>query len=100
MIQSHLLQLLCVIAMECPKEYDAEFIRDAKTKVMKSVKMLTPDLVFKNVIRGQYTAGDIDGLPRPAHEELPAELERCPELLQRVDQPARNRLRQHAVTDV
>jgi len=69
MIQNHLLQLVCVIAMECPKTYDAEHIRDAKTKVMKSVKMLSPDQIFKNVVRGQYTAGDIDGLPRPAYRE-------------------------------
>ena len=69
MIQNHLLQLVCIIAMECPKEYDAEFIRDAKTKVMKSVKMIAPDQVFKNVVRGQYTAGDVNGLPRPGYRE-------------------------------
>src|SRR5450755_3166200 len=38
MIQNHLLQVLCIIAMECPHAYEAELIRDAKTKLMKSVR--------------------------------------------------------------
>lgn len=69
MIQNHLLQLVCVIAMECPRAYDAERIRDAKTKVMKSVKMYSPDQIFKSVVRGQYTAGSIDGVPRVSYRE-------------------------------
>jgi glucose-6-phosphate 1-dehydrogenase len=69
MIQNHLLQLVCIIAMECPKAYEAENIRDAKTRVMKSVKQFTPDQVFKSVIRGQYTAGDINGIARPGYRE-------------------------------
>jgi len=67
MIQNHLLQLLCIVAMECPSEYKAETIRDAKTKVMKSVRPFTTPLVFKNVIRGQYGAGAINDIPRPAY---------------------------------
>lgn len=69
MIQNHLLQLVCIIAMECPKTYEAENIRDAKTRVMKSVKQFTPDQIFTNVIRGQYTAGDINGIERPGYRE-------------------------------
>ena len=69
MIQNHLLQLLCVIAMECPREYEAEYIRDAKTRVMKSVKLYSPDQVFKNVVRGQYTEGDINGVERPGYRQ-------------------------------
>jgi len=69
MIQNHLLQLVCVIAMECPKEYEAERIRDAKTRVMKSVKPYAPDQVFKSVVRGQYTEGDINGVERPGYRE-------------------------------
>jgi glucose-6-phosphate 1-dehydrogenase len=53
MIQNHLLQLLCIVAMECPKEYEAEAIRDAKVKVLKSVQPMTTEAVFKNVVRGQ-----------------------------------------------
>ncbi|MBS1565237.1 MAG: glucose-6-phosphate dehydrogenase, partial [Bacteroidetes bacterium] len=67
MIQNHLLQLLCIVAMECPSAYKSEIIRDAKTKVMKSLRTYTPAEVFKNVIRGQYTAGEVHGEQRPAY---------------------------------
>jgi glucose-6-phosphate 1-dehydrogenase len=67
MIQNHLLQLLCIVAMECPPAYKAELIRNAKTKVMQSVRPWTMSEVFKNVVRGQYTAGTINNIPRPAY---------------------------------
>jgi len=69
MIQNHLMQVLCIIAMDCPKAYEAEAIRDAKVRVLKDVRMYTTDQVFKNVVRAQYTAGEIGGLPRPAYRE-------------------------------
>jgi glucose-6-phosphate 1-dehydrogenase len=61
MIQNHLLQLLCIIAMDCPDEYEAEAIRDAKVKVLKKVRPLTTEDVFKNVVRAQYTGGNVGG---------------------------------------
>jgi glucose-6-phosphate 1-dehydrogenase len=69
MIQNHLLQLLCIVAMECPKAYEAEAIRDAKTRVLKSVRNFSAADVFKNVVRGQYTAGTINGTARPGYRE-------------------------------
>jgi len=69
MIQNHLLQLLCIIGMECPHAYEAEQIRDAKTKVMKNMRIYSPDEVFKNVVRGQYTAGVINHEPSPGYRE-------------------------------
>ena len=69
MIQSHLLQLLCIIAMECPDSYEAEAIRDVKVKVLKRIRPLDTDSVFKNVVRGQYTAGKVHGEPRRAYRE-------------------------------
>jgi glucose-6-phosphate 1-dehydrogenase len=71
MVQNHLLQLLCIIAMDCPSAYKAEIIRDAKTKVLKSVRHISRNEVFNNVVRGQYTAGVINGKPNPGyrHEE-------------------------------
>jgi glucose-6-phosphate 1-dehydrogenase len=57
MIQNHLLQLLCIIAMDCPAAYQAELIRDAKTKVLKSIRPFTEKDVFKNVVRAQYSSG-------------------------------------------
>jgi glucose-6-phosphate 1-dehydrogenase len=67
MIQNHLLQLMCIVAMECPAAYKAEMIRNAKTRVMQSVRTYTMAEVFKNVVRGQYTAGTVDGQIRKAY---------------------------------
>ncbi len=75
MIQNHLLQLLCIVAMECPAAYKAEMIRNEKTKVMQSVRTWTMAEVFRNVVRGQYTAGIVDNEPRPAYrneEQVPS----------------------------
>lgn len=69
MIQNHLLQLLCIVGMECPHNYRSEEIRDAKTKVMKNVRMYSTAEVFKNVVRGQYSAGIINNDPRPAYRK-------------------------------
>lgn len=67
MIQNHLMQLLCIVAMECPAAYKAEMIRNMKTRVMQSVRIWSRAEVFKNVVRGQYTAGIVDQKPRLAY---------------------------------
>lgn len=69
MIQNHLFQLLCIVAMDCPKEYEAEDIRDAKVKVLKHVRPYTTDRVFKDVVRAQYTGGTVNGEGRPAYHD-------------------------------
>ncbi|HEV2482135.1 MAG TPA: glucose-6-phosphate dehydrogenase [Puia sp.] len=69
MIQNHLLQLLCIIAMNCPRQYEAEAIRDEKVKVLKNIRPFTTEQVFKNVVRGQYTAGKVHGEDRPAYRD-------------------------------
>ncbi len=63
MIQNHLLQLLSVIAMDRPKSYTAECIRDEKVKVLKSVRKIKPE----EVVRAQYTAGTVDGNKQAAY---------------------------------
>ena len=67
MIQNHLLQLLCVIAMECPAKYEPEIIRNAKAKVLKDIKILTPAEVFSHFVRGQYTDGVVNGVSQAAY---------------------------------
>jgi len=67
MIQNHLLQLLCVIAMECPAKYDPETIRNAKAKVLQDIKIYKENEVFKDVVRGQYEDGTINNLPQAAY---------------------------------
>jgi glucose-6-phosphate 1-dehydrogenase len=63
MIQNHALQLLTMIAMEPPPSNDAGAIRDEKLKVLRSLKPFTRDAVARDVVRGQYKAGRVDGLP-------------------------------------
>ena len=58
MVQSHLLQLLCLVAMEPPRSIDADAIRDEKLKVLRSLK---PMAKAQHMVRGQYTAGEIAG---------------------------------------
>jgi glucose-6-phosphate 1-dehydrogenase len=67
MIQNHALQLLTMIAMEPPSTNDADAIRDEKLKVLRSLKPFTPESVARDVVRGQYKAGTIDGQAVPAY---------------------------------
>ncbi len=54
MVQNHLLQLLCLSAMEPPHAYDADSVRDEKLKVLRSLKPLTGAGALNNTVRGQY----------------------------------------------
>src|SRR5438034_6692287 len=67
MVQNHLLQLLCLVAMEPPTDLSADSIRDEKVKVVRSLRRLSREQVGANVIRGQYADGAIDGKPVPAY---------------------------------
>ncbi len=61
MIQNHALQLLTMVAMEPPSRNDADAIRDEKLKVLRSLKPFTEESVARDVVRGQYRAGNCDG---------------------------------------
>ena len=61
MIQNHALQLLTMVAMEPPSRNDADAIRDEKLKVLRSLKPFTDESVARDVVRGQYRAGNCDG---------------------------------------
>ncbi|MBT8137379.1 MAG: glucose-6-phosphate dehydrogenase [Gammaproteobacteria bacterium] len=67
MVQSHLLQLLCIIAMEPPPSIEPNVVRDEKLKVIRSLRPITGRDVDKYVIRGQYQAGAVDGQPVPSY---------------------------------
>jgi glucose-6-phosphate 1-dehydrogenase len=69
MIQNHLLQLLCVIAMESPNAYNPTEIRNKKLQVLKQVKPFTKTIVEKNVIRAQYKAGIINNQKQIGYKE-------------------------------
>lgn len=61
MIQNHLLQILCMVAMEPPLTFDAEEIRDCKVDVLKAIRRIPVEDVHKYAVRGQYAAGWIKG---------------------------------------
>ncbi|WP_432665609.1 glucose-6-phosphate dehydrogenase [Wukongibacter baidiensis] len=54
MVQSHMLQLLSLIAMEPPNDLEAKSIRDEKVKVLRALRKIEPEAIKGNVIRGQY----------------------------------------------
>ncbi len=61
MVQNHLLQTLCIVAMEPPASMQAEAVRFEKLKVLKALRPIVGDRVAKKTVRGQYRAGAIDG---------------------------------------
>jgi glucose-6-phosphate 1-dehydrogenase len=61
MLQSHLLQLLTLVAMEPPVSMDAESLRDEKVKVLKSIRPIPKSAVHAHAFRGQYAKGNIAG---------------------------------------
>jgi glucose-6-phosphate 1-dehydrogenase len=67
MVQNHLLQLLCLVAMEPPADLNPETIRDEKLKVLRALKPIGSENVKRNTSRGQYSAGAIDGEPVMAY---------------------------------
>ncbi|MFL1516888.1 glucose-6-phosphate dehydrogenase [Pseudomonas prosekii] len=71
MIQNHLLQLLCLIAMDPPADLSADSIRDEKVKVLKALAPISPEGLTTQVVRGQYIAGYSEGKPVPGYLEEP-----------------------------
>ena len=61
MLQSHLLRLVTLMAMEPPSSFDSDAVRNEQLKVLQSLRQLTPEDVEKQVIRGQYIASSIRG---------------------------------------
>ena len=66
MLQSHLAQILTLVAMEAPAAVEADHIRDEKVKVLRSIGQIDPSAV----VLGQYTEGEVDGTPVGAYRSL------------------------------
>jgi glucose-6-phosphate 1-dehydrogenase len=71
MIQSHVLQLTSLVAMEAPARFDATSVRNEKIKVLQSMRPFTTESVWKDVVRGQYGPGQINGKPVPGYRQEP-----------------------------
>ena len=61
MVQNHMLQLLCILAMEPPASSNADAVRDEKLKVLRALRPIDGSCVEVKTVRGQYRAGTIDG---------------------------------------
>lgn len=69
MIQNHLLQLLCLVAMDAPNKLNANSIRAEKIKVLEALRPLLGADVGANSVRGQYVAGEMDGKSVPGYQD-------------------------------
>ena len=67
MLQNHLLQLLCLVAMEPPARFGPNSVRNEKIKVLRSLRAIGRDDVAGESVAGQYTAGAIDGVAVPGY---------------------------------
>ena len=69
MVQNHLMQLLCIVAMEPPTSLSPNAVRDEKLKVLRSLRRMDLDAVRSDTVRGQYTEGAIDGVAVKGYRE-------------------------------
>jgi glucose-6-phosphate 1-dehydrogenase len=67
MIQNHLMQLLCYVAMECPVSFEADEIRNKKVDVLRAIRPIHMEHAHLSAVRGQYDAGWIRGVQVPAY---------------------------------
>ena len=69
MVQNHMLQLLALVAMEPPTDFNAAAVRDEKVKVLRALRPIGVKDVETTTVLGQYTRGAIDGEPVPGYDE-------------------------------
>ncbi len=67
MVQNHMMQLLCLVAMEPPVDLSADGVRNEKLKVLQALPHWEPKDVYRNVVRAQYTAGSMHGEDVPGY---------------------------------
>ncbi|MFB2771012.1 glucose-6-phosphate dehydrogenase [Pelatocladus sp. BLCC-F211] len=71
MVQNHMFQLLALMAMEPPLSFEADAVRDEKSKLLRAIQPLSPEEVLTQTVRGQYGAGTVKGLSVPAYRTEP-----------------------------
>jgi glucose-6-phosphate 1-dehydrogenase len=69
MVQNHILQLVCMIGMEAPVNFDADEIRNKKVDVLNAIRRITPENVHANAVRGQYSDGWMKGEKVPGYRQ-------------------------------
>src|ERR1700738_654212 len=71
MIQSHVLQLTSLVAVDPPASFDATSVRNEKLKVLQSIRPFNLEMVAQAVVRGQYGPGNVGGKPVPGYRQEP-----------------------------
>jgi glucose-6-phosphate 1-dehydrogenase len=71
MVQNHMLQLLCMVAMEAPVSFDADEVRNKKHDVLKAIRQYRRDEVHAHAVRGQYASGWVAGKKMQPYREEP-----------------------------
>jgi glucose-6-phosphate 1-dehydrogenase len=71
MVQNHLFQLLALTAMEPPNTFEPDRVRDERVKVLRAIRPFTADAVARDVVRGQYVAGEVEGAPVVGYRDEP-----------------------------
>ncbi|KQW82903.1 glucose-6-phosphate dehydrogenase [Brevundimonas sp. Root1279] len=69
MLQNHMLQLLCLVAMEPPSDLDPDSVRNEKVKVLRSLRPITHEEAERVTVRGQYVSGQSEGKPAKGYDE-------------------------------
>ena len=69
-VQNHMMHLLSVVAMEPPVALTADAVRNEKVKVLEALRPIPLKCAY-GVVRGQYTAGDVEGVAVPAYRQIP-----------------------------
>jgi glucose-6-phosphate 1-dehydrogenase len=69
MVQNHMLQLLCLVAMEPPSDFDPSAVRNEKIKVLRSLRQMTPGDVAAKTVGGQYGAGAVNAAAVPGYAQ-------------------------------
>jgi glucose-6-phosphate 1-dehydrogenase len=71
MVQNHLLQLLCLVAMEPPTRLDPRHLHRRKVELLRTIHPPSPGEMATRTVRARYTAGRVDGVDVPAYTEEP-----------------------------
>jgi glucose-6-phosphate 1-dehydrogenase len=72
MLENHMLQVLCLVAMEAPLSLEGDPVRDERVRVLRAIRRMDPQTVLERTVRGQYSAGSVDGQAVPAYRQEPS----------------------------
>ena len=70
-IQNHVMQLMAIVGMEAPSNFEAETVRDEKVKLLRAVRPIAPEDALLHTVRGQHGPGWVDGEQVPGYREEP-----------------------------